>query len=439
MKDINNRLKPMGLMAPDIMIPKKGTDLNKWAVVACDQYTSERNYWEDVSKFVSDAPSTLRLIFPECYLEDGDSKARIENINKTMKSYLDSNLFDTYGRSFFLVKRTCSSGLSRWGLMVALDLERYSWEKNSTSLIRSTEGTILSRIPPRKEIRKDAPLEIPHIMVLISDEKKTIIEPLAKKTQDLEVAYDFELMKEGGHLQAWIVNSESDLEAVTNAFEELASKLDKNNPLLFAMGDGNHSFATAKSCWDDIKVGLSEEERENHPARFGLVELENIFDPGLVFEPIHRVLFNVPEDVFLQELNKNASKVDIETVGCRNCIAKSIADQSAQSFGYCTKAKGEAKHYVVKLTNPSATIAAGTLQKVIDALTTKGYSVDYIHGADVTDKLGCEEGNIGIFLPAIEKSTFFETIIKDGALPRKTFSLGEANEKRFYMEARKIK
>lgn len=438
MKDINSRLKPMGLMASDIMIPKKGTDLNKWAVVACDQYTSEKDYWEDVSKFVGDAPSTLRLIFPECYLEDGDAKARIENINKTMKSYLDSNLFDTYGRSFFLVKRTCS-GVSRWGLMVALDLERYSWEKNSTSLIRSTEGTILSRIPPRKAIRKDAPLEIPHIMVLISDEKKTVIEPLAQKTQDLNMVYDFELMKDGGHLQAWIVNSESDLEAVADAFEVLFSKLDKKNPLLFAMGDGNHSFATAKSCWDDIKKDLTEEERENHPARFGLVELENIFDPGLVFEPIHRVLFNVPEDVFLQELNKNASKVDIEAVGCRNCIAKSIENQEVQSFGYCTKVGGETKHYVVKLTDPSANIAAGTLQKVIDELTSKGYSVDYIHGSDVTDKLGCEEGNIGLFLPAIEKSTFFETIIKDGALPRKTFSLGEANEKRFYMEARKIK
>lgn len=438
MKDINSRLKPMGLMASDIMIPKKGTDLNKWAVVACDQYTSERDYWEDVSKFVGDAPSTLRLIFPECYLEDGDAKARIENINKTMKSYLDSNLFDTYGRSFFLVKRTCS-GVSRWGLMVALDLERYSWEKDSTSLIRSTEGTILSRIPPRKAIRKDAPLEIPHIMVLISDEKKTVIEPLAQKTQDLNMVYDFELMKDGGHLQAWIVNSESDLEAVADAFEVLFSKLDKKNPLLFAMGDGNHSFATAKSCWDDIKKNLTEEERENHPARFGLVELENIFDTGLVFEPIHRVLFNVPEDVFLQELNKNASKVDIEAVGCRNCIANSIENQEVQSFGYCTKIGGETKHYVVKLTDPSANIAAGTLQKVIDELTSKGYSVDYIHGSDVTDKLGCEEGNIGLFLPAIEKSTFFETIIKDGALPRKTFSLGEANEKRFYMEARKIK
>lgn len=434
MSDINSRLKPMGLMAADIMIPKKGTDLSKWAVVACDQYTSEKNYWEDVSKLVGDAPSTLRLIFPECYLEDGDSKERIENINKTMKSYVDADLFDTYGRTFFLVKRTCS-GVSRWGLMVALDLERYSWEKDSKSLIRATEGTILSRIPPRKEIRKDAPLEIPHIMVLISDEKRSVIEPLAAKTSSLKQVYDFDLMMNGGHLQAWAMNSDADMDAVANAFEALTNGLDKSNPLLFAMGDGNHSFATAKSCWEDIKANLTEEERKNHPARFCLVELENIFDPGLVFEPIHRVLFNVPEDVFMAELSKNAAKVNVEKVGCRNCIAKKIENQDVQSFGYCTKDK----HIVVTLENPSSNIAAGTLQKVIDALIAKGYGVDYIHGADVTDKLGSEDGNIGLFLPAIDKGTFFETIIKDGALPRKTFSMGEANEKRFYMEARKIK
>lgn len=319
--------------------------------------------------------------------------------------------------------------------MVALDLERYSWEKDSKSLIRATEGTILSRIPPRKEIRKDAPLEIPHIMVLISDEKRSVIEPLAAKTDSLKEVYDFDLMMNGGHLQAWAVDSDEDMAGVADAFDALTSSLDKDNPLLFAMGDGNHSFATAKSCWEDIKANLSEEERKNHPARFCLVELENIFDPGLVFEPIHRVLFNVPEDVFMEELSKNASKVNVEKVGCRNCIAKRIESQDVQSFGYCTKDK----HAVVTLEGPSANIAAGTLQKVIDALISKGYAVDYIHGADVTDKLGSEDGNIGLFLPAIDKGTFFDTIIKDGALPRKTFSMGEANEKRFYMESRKIK
>ena len=434
MKDVNKKLEAMGLKAADILLPKKGTDLYKWAVVACDQYTSEKDYWADVAKIVGDEPSTLKLIFPECYLEDGDGKERIANINKTMKSYVDANLFESYPETFFLVKRTCGSG-SRWGLMAALDLDKYSWEKDSKSLIRATEGTILSRIPPRKEIRKDAPLEIPHIMVLISDEKRSVIEPLAAKTDKLSKVYDFDLMKNGGHLEAWAVDSDADLNQVADAFAQLTKALNPENPLLFAMGDGNHSFATAKSCWEDMKKNLSEEERKNHPARFCLVELENIFDPGLIFEPIHRVLFNVPEEVFLEELRKNASKIDTKTVGCRNCIAKDIADQKVQSFGYCVKGK----HVVVTLDHPSANIAAGTLQKVIDALISKGYSVDYIHGSDVTDKLGSEEGNIGLFLPAIDKGTFFETIIKDGALPRKTFSMGEANEKRFYMEARKIK
>ncbi|MBQ7282791.1 MAG: DUF1015 domain-containing protein, partial [Spirochaetales bacterium] len=352
----------------------------------------------------------------------------------TMKEYVDADLFKTYKNCFFLVRRTCGSAC-RWGLMAALDLDRYSWEKGSTSLIRATEGTILSRIPPRKKIRKDAPLEIPHIMVLISDKEKSVIEPLAAQSGKLEKVYDFELMKNGGHLEAWVVDSDSLKNQVATAFEKLDAALDPKNPLLFAMGDGNHSFATAKSCWEDIKATLTEEQRKCHPARFCLVELENIFDPGLVFEPIHRVLFNVPESVFLEELRKNASAVAEEKVGCRNCIAREIADQSQQRFGYCTSDK----HVVVTLKDPSANIAAGTLQKVIDELIKKGYSVDYIHGADVTDKLGSEKGNIGLFLPAIDKATFFDTIIKDGALPRKTFSMGEANEKRYYMEARAIR
>lgn len=434
MENVNKRLERLGLQAADILIPRKDVDLTKWAVVACDQFTSEKDYWHDVESQVGDAPSTLKLIFPECYLDDGDDEARINAINKTMKEYVDADLFKTYKNCFFIVRRTCGSAC-RWGLMAALDLDRYSWEKGSTSLIRATEGTILSRIPPRKKIRKDAPLEIPHIMVLISDKERSVIEPLAAQTGSLEKVYDFDLMKNGGHLEAWVVDSEKLIAQVASAFEKLDAALDPKNPLLFAMGDGNHSFATAKSCWEDIKAGLTEEQRKTHPARFCLVELENIFDPGLVFEPIHRVLFNVPEEVFLEELKKNASSISEEKVGCKNCIAKRISDQSEQRFGYCTSDK----HVVVTLKDPSAAIAAGTLQKVIDELIKKGYSVDYIHGADVTDKLGSEKGNIGLFLPAIDKATFFDTIIKDGALPRKTFSMGEANEKRYYMEAREIK
>ena len=434
MSNLNSRFESMGIKPADILLPKKGTDLKKWAVVACDQFTSQKEYWEEAQDYVGKNPSTLNVIFPECYLEDDDEDKRIQNINKTMKEYFEGGLFDTYKDCFFLVKRTCGSS-SRLGLMVALDLERYSWEKGSTSLIRATEATILSRIPPRKKIRKDAPLEIPHIMVLISDEKKTVIEPLFNKASSLEKVYDTDLMANGGHLEAWLVNKEADLENVCKAFETLNGALNPANPLLFAMGDGNHSFATAKSCWEDIKKTLTPEQQKTHPARFCLVELENIFDPGLVFEPIHRVLFNVPEEVFLEELKKNAEKVEFETVECRKCIAKRNADQNVQGFGYCTADK----HVYVRLTNPKSNISAGTLQRVIDSLIEKGYSVDYIHGDDVTDKLGSEKGNIGLFMPAVSKETFFETIIKDGALPRKTFSMGEANEKRYYMESRVIK
>ena len=434
MDNLKNRFVSLGVVPADIMIPAENVDLKKWAVVACDQYTSERDYWEDASAYVGDAPSTLRLIFPECYLGDNDGKQRIENINRKMKEYVDNGIFRTYKDCFFLIKRTCGNS-SRLGLMAALDLENYSWEKTSKTLIRATEGTILSRIPPRKEIRKDAPLEIPHIMVLISDAKKSIIEKMYEKHDKLEKVYDTDLMKNGGHVEAWLVNSDKDKETIASAFEKLKAGLDPKNPLLFAMGDGNHSFATAKSCWEDIKKNLTPEEMKNHPARYCLVELENIFDPGLVFEPIHRVFFKVPEEVFIEELNKTADSIDFEPVKCRNCIADRLRNQHTQGFGYCTSEK----HVYVRLHNPKASIAAGTLQRVIDSLIEKGYEVDYIHGADVTDKLGQEPGNIGLFLPAIDKTTFFDSIVSDGALPRKTFSMGEANEKRYYMEARRIK
>ena len=438
MSEIREKFEQLGVVPADIMMPKKGVDLEKWAVVACDQYTSERDYWESAMDYVGSAPSTLKLIFPECYLEDEDGDERIQRINETMKRYVEEGIFDTYKECFFLVKRTCGSG-SRLGLMAALDLDRYSWERGSKTIIRATEGTILSRIPPRKKIRRDAPLEIPHIMVLISDEKKSVIEPLYEKRESLRKIYDTPLMKNGGRVEAYLVDSPEDLEAVYSAFKTLSDGMDPDNPLLFAMGDGNHSFATAKSCWEDIKAGLTEEERKTHPARFCLVELENIFDPGLVFEPIHRVLFGVSEELFLEELKKTAQSVTFESeadgVHCRNCIKKRNADQTVQGFGYCT-----AEGYVyVRLHNPKATISAGTLQIVIDSLLEKGCTVDYIHGDDVTEKLGREPGNIGLFLPAIPKTTFFESIMRDGALPRKTFSMGEAQEKRYYMESRSIK
>jgi len=436
MTETAQRLARMGIKTADILIPKQGIDLQKWAVVACDQYTSEPDYWKRVGETVEDSPSTLHLTFPEVYLNEPGKEKRIAEINKAMETYLDKGLLDTYPDCFFLVHRLTEASRDRWGLIISLDLECYDYSKDSKSLVRATEGTILSRIPPRKEIRKNASLEIPHIMVLISDERRQIIEPLAQKTDKLERMYDTELMEHGGHVSAWRVHAPEDLEAVTAGFEALYEKLDPSNPLLFAMGDGNHSLATAKSCWEDLKKTLSPEERKHHPARYALVELENIYDPGLVFEPIHRLLFHVTWNDFFGVVAENAASVSIKPVKDIHEVQKEINQGKEQKFGYLDQ-KG---WNVVTLQGPSASIAAGTLQNVIDNLIAKGKAdVDYVHGTNVVEDKGRLEGNAGILLPDVSKETFFQTIIKDKALPRKTFSLGDAAEKRFYMEARRIR
>jgi hypothetical protein len=431
------RMKAIGVVAPDILIPNPSVDLYKWAVVACDQYTSERSYWERVAKLVQDAPSTLRLIFPEVYLEDPNRQERIDQINATMHEYLDNHMFDTYSESFFLVQRITHDGKHRWGLMAALDLEAYDYRVDSTSLIRATEGTIVSRIPPRKQIRKDAPLELPHILVLINDPQGQLIERLAASCNTFPLVYDTPLMEQGGQVRAYQISQEA-LDQVADAFEQLVAAVDPKNPLVFAMGDGNHSLATAKSCWEDIKQELTPEQQENHPSRYALVELENIFDAGLVFEPIHRVLFSCSREAFFTTLERYCDHYTLETINdLTNLEDKIVSSDGIQRFGY-TDATGT---LIVSVTNPASSIAAGTLQSVIDDLTQSDQkiAVDYTHGDQVTAKLGSEQGNIGLFLPAIDKHSFFDSIIADGALPRKTFSMGEAHEKRFYLEARKIK
>jgi len=437
MSNVAQHLAQYALKCADIMIPKPGTDLTKWAVVACDQYTSEPEYWEQVADYVKDAPSTLNLIYPEVYLEEADPQKRIKSINETMQAYIKQGIFTTYPNCFFLVHRTtdnCPGG--RWGLLVTLDLEHYDYAKDSRTLIRATEGTILSRIPPRKEIRRNAPLELPHIMVLINDAKRSVIEPLANKTDTLEKVYDTELMANGGHLSAWKVDRQEDLQAIALAVEAMHADLDPSNPLLFAMGDGNHSLATAKSCWEDIKQGLSEDGRKNHPARYALVELENIFDPGLAFEPIHRVLFNLSRQTFLEEIAKVCESYVVSKASSKEEVLQQInVNDGLQKFGYCD-AEG---FLVIGMRESKASIAAGTLQLVIDSLLAqKLATVDYIHGVEVAANLGKKKGNIALILPDVSKATFFDTIIKDNALPRKTFSMGEAHEKRYYMEARRI-
>lgn len=393
----------------DILIPKN-IDFSKWSVVACDQYTSQPEYWEDVKKSVGDAPSALNIVFPEAFLSEGDG--RIEKINSTMGEYLEEDIFEECLDSMIYVERTMANGKVRKGIIGAVDLEDYDFNKGSKSKIRATEGTVLERIPPRVKIRENAPLELPHIMLLIDDKDKTVIEQVEKG----EKIYDFDLMQKSGHLAGYLI-SDFEAERVLAALDEL----DENAPgnLLFAVGDGNHSLATAKTCWENLKPTLSAEEQKNHPARFCLVEIENIHDEALEFEPIHRVVFDVEPEKVLAEFAAYYPEMS-ETDNGGQCIKYTYGEKTGELF----------------VKNTSSSLCVGTLQNFLD---DKGYSVDYIHGADVTEKLSHAENTIGFLLPAMEKSDLFRGVIADGALPRKTFSMGEAEDKRFYFEAKKIK
>ena len=431
------RLAAYGVQPPTILIPKKEIDLKKWAVVACDQYTSEPEYWNRVEAYVGDAPSTLKLIYPEAYLEEKNSQERINAIHQTMNRYLEADLFDIYEESFFLIHREDEGRSSgRLGLLAALDLEHYDWKSGSHTLIRASEETILDRIPPRKLIRHEAKLELPHILVLIDDPERTIIEPLSINRSSFHQVYSTPLMEGGGTVTAWRINDEEEFGRLADRFQALLEKQDTNDPLLFAMGDGNHSLATAKSCWQDIKTGLSKEEIAEHPARWALVELQNIYDPGIVFEPIHRVLFSIEHQSFLDALGSFCGSCETTPLSSVEELDRHLAlDDGVQRFGY----KDEERFLLFSLKDPASSLAAGTIQHVIDRLTEQRQAtVDYTHGEEVTLRLGSLPANAAIILPDFPKSAFFRIVREEGRLPRKTFSMGHAHQKRFYLEARTI-
>jgi|BioPla2DNA2_1021312.scaffolds.fasta_scaffold00230_26 hypothetical protein len=443
---IENMKTRLGLDISSILLPVKEVDMQRWAVVACDQYTSEPEYWNDVENFVGESPSTLRLIFPEVYLEnetEEEKTSRINRINDSMTTYLDSNLLYEYKNSMILVERTFKSGVKRHGLMLAIDLENYDYSEGSQSLIRATEGTIIDRLPPRIRIRESAPLEIPHIMVLIDDAEKTVIEPLIENTGSLNQLYSFELMKQSGSLKGWQINEEHLIENVVNALLKLAdkenfqSRYNVNNDyevLLFAVGDGNHSLATAKACWENIKKSKNESELKDHPARYALVELVNVHDNGLAFEPIHRVVFDAnPGHLFDSFISYYKNQ------GCNVKIIH--GSEKPATSGHAIKFVTEEGYGYIVVECPLYNLDVGTLQSFLDDYLKNNNQVgiDYVHGNDVTEKLGKQPGNIGFFLSNMDKKELFRTVILEGALPRKTFSMGEAAEKRFYLEARKIK
>jgi hypothetical protein len=425
-----------GLHIPEMMLPKEGTDYFKWAVVACDQYTSEPEYWDKVEEIVGDSPSTLRLMLPELYLDGPDEADRIKAVRAAMDKYLADGTLRKMEPGCMLIKRT-AEGRTRMGLVIATDLEAYDFNKGSTSLTRATEGTVVERIPPRLRIRGDAPIEMPHIIILIDDPGKTVIEPLVD--QPREVIYDTDLMMGGGHITGSFIKEENLAgmqEALSALYDEVEKKYGAGNVIFQAMGDGNHSLATAKTAWENIKKTLTPEEIENHPARYALCEIENIHDEGIVFEPIHRVIFAKEGQSGMDMVNKVVSLLNESNGKAYLADADAAVPEGAFEIPYLT---GEKKGKIV-VEEPSNKLEVGCLQHVLDIMVkeNKECDIDYIHGTDAVEKLSARDGNAGFMLPAMDKFMLFPAVAADGALPRKTFSMGEANEKRYYIETRYI-
>lgn len=431
----------IGVQSPKILLPDQHIDPHTWAVIACDQFTSQPEYWQRVEKKVGSAPSTLRMILPETYLGKPDEPARIVRTQQAMQNYLDSDVFVTH-EGFILVERTVN-GRTRTGLMLALDLERYDFSAGSQSLIRATEGTILDRLPPRMRIREGALLELPHILVLIDDPSCTVIEPLLEYRSRMKKLYDFDLMFDSGHLAGYAVSDPDMEKGVVRALEKLTDpntfyprygvSADKGI-LLFAVGDGNHSLATAKSIWEKIKgqVGM------NHPARFALVEIENLHNDALEFEPIHRILFGIKQPILPALQETFGKNITIEQMPSYDFLTDLVQEpaEGLQRLGLLQ----DKSCYLLTIRNPEHNLPVGTLQGFLDGWLKQGNaeSIDYVHGSDVLQDLGCQEGCAGFFVPAMQKSDLFKTVIINGVLPRKTFSMGEAREKRFYMECKRI-
>lgn len=418
-------MKSTAFLSADILIPKNNIDMKKWAVIACDQFTSEPEYWEKAYQITNNSPSSLNLILPEIYLEDNDVDKRIDNIHKSMDSYLDSNLFNVFEDAMIYVERIQSNGVLRQGIIGKIDLEKYDFSKGSSSEVRATEATVVERIPPRIKVRQGASLELPHIMILIDDPDNTVIEPLA--SEQLEKLYDTDLMLDGGSIKGYIVNKECQLK-VNEALSALAEpgafqkkyNIDNKPVLLYAMGDGNHSLATAKAFYENLKAENLDKDLSNHPARYALAEIVNLHSSALEFEAIHRLVFDTDCDKLISDMTKSLSLSE---------------NKGTQKFSYFYKGLEK----IVYIDNISSNLTVGSLQNFLDIwIKENGGKIDYIHGDDTVKKLAERNNGIAFILPDMDKSDLFPTVIKDGSLPRKTFSMGHAADKRYYIETRKI-
>jgi len=420
-------MKYSGFSPADILLPDfQKVDGSRWSVVACDQFTSEPAYWERAEALVSDAPSTLRLILPEAYL--AQTETRVPQINATMRDYRD-NILHTHPDSMIYLERIQSDGTVRHGIIGKVDLECYDYHKGSQSPIRATEGTVLERIPPRVAIRRNAVLELPHVMLLIDDPDRTVIEPVCARADMLDTAYDFDLMLDGGHVRGkWLDDAaKSGVENALTALvapDQLQARYGDATlaPLLFAVGDGNHSLASAKEAYNEVKARIGEDAARNHPARYALVEIVNLHDEALSFQPIYRVVFGVDPQALLTELTAYAAKLD--------------GTMPAQHVTYI------GQHLGGDLTfeHPTKQLTVGTLQDFLDVYVKAhpGVEVDYIHGENSVRALSDRPDAIGFLFDGMGKDQLFRTVIYDGALPRKTFSMGHAEDKRYYLEARAI-
>ncbi len=478
-----------GVHIPEILLPAKGTNLARWSVVACDQYTSQPDYWQRVNDEVDDSPSTLKLTFPEIYLKEDDKDSRIININQTMTQYISQGKLEPLKPGFILVDRSTPHAASRKGLILAVDLECYDYHDGSQTLIRATEGTVLDRLPPRVKIRENAPIELPHIMLLIDDPGKTVIEVLFENTNSYDKLYDFDLMQGGGHICGWKVEDDESLSMIASALEKLADptvfaqkyNLEKRGDgssvssssqkedyekgvLLFAAGDGNHSLASAKAHWENVKIKLlqrtsaeqttpSQHAVPAHPARYALVEVINVHDEGLVFEPIHRVLFGIDTTTVLESIKNiccmgtnSQYSLEYKLFNSQTAMEAAISrmtkanDAKSKKTAHLLPFILEGTYGLITVHHPSCSLEVGTLQYIIDSLIKEdaNVEVDYIHGSQVVTEIGSKKNCMGFYLPAMDKHDLFRTVILDGVLPKKTFSMGEAEEKRYYLECRRI-
>ncbi len=446
----------------DILLPKKGTDMSRWSVIACDQFTSEPEYWEETEKIVGEAPSTLRMILPEVYLDGPQEEEKLEQIRQSMENYLEEDLFSVYEDSMIYVERTDSSGKVRAGIVGCIDLEQYDYHKGSDSLVRATEATVEERIPARIRVRKNAPLELPHIMLLIDDKGQTVIEPCGQYRKEENLLYDFDLMQGGGHLRGYLLDKKEQeriLAALDLLAEEQAGNIQPEDPksdgrvsgsgessaMVLAVGDGNHSLASAKEFYEQLKAAHPEEDYSTHPARYALAEIVNLHSPALEFEAIHRIVTETDVDALLEEMTEKLGLVfEKENVPKENAGE----DTAGENSGIHDLDKGCQEMYIVRnglcqktiITRPVSKLTVGSLQAFLDTYQKEHpLSMDYIHGADTVLALSGEEGCVGFLLPDMAKGDLFPSVMADGALPRKTFSMGHAEDKRYYTECRKIR